>query len=736
MKKTVFIVCISVILTGPTVFFLSSEWSGLKKQDIYIAFAGGINGGFKAGTQEAVNAINLYLNKINKAGGIKGKQVKLRIFDDKDQPAEAKKIASEIGEGKDIVFVIGHVLSFTSLAAGKIYKKQGVPILTASASAKAVTMDNEWYFRIIPHNGFQGEFIAHYCRISGSKAVSFIFQKDEYGLGFAEPFEKTVRDLGLEIKVKAELDTKSRNLDEACRKIADELKPVEEPGIIFLALYPDYAEKFIVAFKDSGKNYTIIGTAAFASEAFISRFRNLPNEQSRPGYYSDNIYGISPFLIDIANEKAYIFREEYKKKYREEPGWMAASHYDAAAIAVEALRKSDIQDDGTVQQNRKKIRDLLAGMSTVETGIKGVSGYLYFDKNGDCNRPLAVGFYKKQRFIPTFSLYQTESRPEKRKNILKNILEGESILIGNSLLNKSDVVYTGIAVNEICNLNLKKGTFTADFYLWFRYKGNFEDADIRFVNAVEPVRPGPPISDTVENGIRVRLYRIRADFRIDTDFSMYPFDSQTVSVQFCHERRTREELIYVKDVWGEPDTVRRKHGGRIKLESEDRWKLGEVSSYQDIVTYSSSLGIPHIFNSWQTINYSRFNTSIRLDRRNFREIMLLLPIVLMMTGLYAVCFIPSDRYRIRVLSFTAILTATIFFHRELATGLQADYMTIVGYVLFTTYMLTALSVLLTGLLFIFHRQGNTKKQKQIIRAEKILYPCLFLIAGLMMIFTG
>lgn len=123
MKKTVYIVCISVMLTGLTVFFLSSgRQAEFRTDDIYIAFAGGINGSFKAGTREAVNAVTLYLNKVNAAGGIKGKKIKLRVFDDKDRPAEAKKIASEIGEGKNIVFVMGHVSSFTSLAAGKSIK--------------------------------------------------------------------------------------------------------------------------------------------------------------------------------------------------------------------------------------------------------------------------------------------------------------------------------------------------------------------------------------------------------------------------------------------------------------------------------------------------------------------------------------------------------------------------------------------------------------------------------------
>lgn len=732
MKKTISIICISVILTGLTVFFLSPKLSELRKEDIHIAFAGGINGHFKTDVRTAIRGIQLYIDKINKAGGIEGKKIKLRIFDDGDRPDTAVKVASEIGEDKDIVLVIGHFLSSTSLAAGKIYKRYGIPVITASATATAVTADNGWYFRVIPHNAFQGRFLAYYCRTLDSRSVSLVFQKDPYGLSIAEPFEQTAQDIGLEIKNKSAFDPESKNAGEELEKIASDLNRTDEPGVIFLALYPNYAAKLIIALKQSGNLYSIIGTDTLISESFIEEFKKNNLEQMTPGYYSDDIYATSPFMIDTANEKAYIFRKEFMKKYGEEPPWVAASHYDAAAAVVEALKKSDIQGRENLQRNRRKVRSSLAAMSNARNGLKGVGGYIYFDKNGDSGRPLSVGFYKRHLFIPAFSMYQTKPEAEQTGNILKEILEGKTILIGNLMLNKADVVYTRIVVKEIRNLNLKKGTFTADFYLWFRYKGDLSIEDIEFVNAVLPIQLGSPISDTVTEGVRVRLYRVRADFKIDTDFRMYPFDYQILSLQFCHERRTREELIYVSDVWGEPETVRREHRGRIKLESDDKWKVSRVYSYQDVITYIPN--IPDISNSRQTDNYSRFNTAIRIERQNFREVKALLPIALILAGLYAVCFIPCKLYNIRALSLTAILTASVFFHRELAAGLKSECITAFSYMFFTGYMLTALSLVLTGILFTFERQGKTEKQKQVLRAEKILYPCLLLISGLIMTF--
>jgi len=88
------------------------------------------------------------------------------------------------------------------------------------------------------------------------------------------------------------------------------------------------------------------------------------------------------------------------------------------------------------------------------------------------------------------------------------------------------------------------------------------------------------------------------------------------------------------------------------------------------------------------------------------------------------------------LYLTVILTATVFFHRELSAGLKSEYITVVGYAFFTEYLLIALSLLLTGLLFTLDRQGKTEKQKQIVLAERILYPCLVMAAALMVMFIA
>ncbi|ETR68549.1 MAG: hypothetical protein OMM_10408 [Candidatus Magnetoglobus multicellularis str. Araruama] len=82
------------------------------------------------------------LDQVNAAGGIFGKPVHLKLYDDRGDPKEARQIASSIVENQDIRLVLGHFFSSTSLAASQIYKKYGLPAITASATDPMVTQSN------------------------------------------------------------------------------------------------------------------------------------------------------------------------------------------------------------------------------------------------------------------------------------------------------------------------------------------------------------------------------------------------------------------------------------------------------------------------------------------------------------------------------------------------------------------------------------------------------------------
>jgi len=68
---------------------------------------------------------------------------------------------------------------------------------------------------------------------------------------------------------------------------------------------------------------------------------------------------------------------------------------------------------------------------------------------------------------------------------------GRMIRIRQTFYWLQQVVYTGIDINQISRVDTSKGTFSADFYLWFRYAGNdaVRDVDLNAATEKPPSNP-------------------------------------------------------------------------------------------------------------------------------------------------------------------------------------------------------------------------------------------------------
>jgi len=164
---------------------------------LYIAVVGPMTGEYKSSGEEMIRGIRFCIDKINDEGVVDGKKIKLVLFDDKNDPYLARKRALEITEHPNILMVIGHYISETSVKGSDIYRVSGIPVITASATSDEVTEWNDWYFRVIFNNPSQGTFLAYYVKsILNQNVVSIIYDQDVYGASLARAFKESFSGLG------------------------------------------------------------------------------------------------------------------------------------------------------------------------------------------------------------------------------------------------------------------------------------------------------------------------------------------------------------------------------------------------------------------------------------------------------------------------------------------------------------------------------------------------------------
>ncbi|KPA09606.1 membrane protein containing Extracellular ligand-binding receptor domain protein [Candidatus Magnetomorum sp. HK-1] len=696
-KKSIFFSLSFIILCTIVLYTMPSQKD---KKTVYVGVIGPMSGKGRAYGKAMLKGINLCLEEFKNSGGMENFNVKLIVLDDKNDQRLAPELAQKMADEGKSLMVLGHYFSSVSYAAGRIYKKKKLPAITASATSDNVTLENDWYFRIIPTNSFQGSFIANYVNKTLRKeSASIIYDQDSYGVTLMQSFEESAGRLGMDIKKKWSFDHSSPTIDDDLEQITRELRAMDDPGMIFVATHSGEGVKIITSLKYPGTSYTIIGPDAFGGEAFIKYLRDYPQEKLIPGYYSDGIYTISPFIIDIANEKAQVFRHHYVQKYNEEPSWVTAGYYDTMSIALHAIKNAGISGDKkNIQKDRYIVRDFLSGMTTPENGYEGVNGNIHFNVDGDYDKPLAVGVYKNQRLISTLTQYQLITDLNTVDNMLKEILEGNIILIDGKFMNKTKLVYTGIDINSIGDLNLSKSSCVIDYYLWFRFEDEFDDSNLEFVNSVNPLKLGSPIIEEKIGNLTTRAYRMKAPFKVDFKFHEYPFDTQTLKVQFRHVKQTRDKLIYITDILGM--RLKSSSSKKSKFSALSSWKTESVMFFQNIITNNSTLGVPKFFNSKNSIKYSQFNAQIKIKRRivSFLIKNLILIFVMIIIS-YVTYYIPPDSFPIRISIGMSTLLTTAFSHIKLSQQIPVGYILAIEHAFFSVYGLATLSILASVLIF-------------------------------------
>jgi branched-chain amino acid transport system substrate-binding protein len=515
------------------------------------------------------------------------------------------------------------------------------------------------------------------------QSASIVFTNDDYGITLAEHFERTANSVGMKIKQKWEWN-RAKDGNDRAKEIVSQLNATDDPGVLFLATHSAEGIKIITTLKDDWESRPcpILGSYAFARSFFIEIAEEYPREFSDPGYYSNNTLFITPFMTDIGGAEAYQFKQSFLRKYGEQPGEISGCYYNAANIAVEAFKKAGIHGRQHIREDRRRIRDALAGFYSEESGVKSISGVIYFDENGDARTHYAVGVWQRQQTMPAFLQYHKADIGT--TDILKKVLDGEILLVNGIGMNDIRLVYAGIDNVRLNRLDIKNSSCSLAFDLWFGYSGYFDDAAIEFENSVQPIQLEKPVEEQKWENITKHRYHVEGDFKCDFDFRAYPFDRQMIPIRFRHRSQTNDRVIYIPDIMSLPKSV---------SGSADGWEMGRIEFYQDAISKNTTLGNPEYFSSDHALSYSRFNTQIEIRRESaggFAAIKFL-PAIAGFLLLCLIHFIGSGRLHIRVLIFMAVLAGTTFFHLVNASALPVQYLTILNYVFFAVYGLTVFS---------------------------------------------
>lgn len=588
------------------------------QQPWIVAVAGPMTGDSAHLGAAMINATTLKATKINEAGGINGRMIEVMAYDDQNSAELAAEIALEIATQSQTLVVIGHRTSGASIAAAPIYMEHGIAAITGTATADELTVNNPWYFRATYNNSLQADFIANYMSsILNYRTATLVATDDVYGRSLRDAFLSSSENLRMDIAHQYDVDSNSEDIDLDMADIVSELSLMPDSGMVFLAMNAVNAAHFVREMRNSGFALPVFGADSI-NQQFPSYFEPDPILKTRPGDFTDQIFATTSMIWDVANEAAIKFREDYSQSFGNAADSGMALYYDAAGISFEALASLD--PAGTdLAAMRAQVQRYFASIDNRADAYDGITGKIYFDDAGNAEKTVPVGVFELAEFISAPVQLQAVENPVMVPNFSDKLESGEIVPQADGYMHATQIVYFGIDLNEVGNLNTATGNYDLDFYIWFRYRGALDLDKIEFSNAVTPVSLDNPIWERERNGMTIATFKVRGTFHGEFQFGDYPFDRQHITLVVRHQDRNSESMRFVADrlgmqLAGEETSLLAKIEREEAFKTAQGWQVLDAQIYQDLIRTASTLGETRFFQGETEVNFSRMVLSLEIGR--------------------------------------------------------------------------------------------------------------------------
>ena len=308
------------------------------------------------------HAAELAVKEINARGGIRGRELALRVMDDSGRPDVAIGIAQRLVEDASVVAVIGHLTSGASLVAGRVYGEARRPLAMISPSASSPDLSgvNPYVFRVCPSDLSHGIQLARYARRGlNARRVGMIYLDDDYGRGLRLSFAAEFRKLGGEILDEDPMLSNTPSVEPYLTRLR------QHGGVDALMLATDRvgAELALREMSRIGIRWAPLGGDALSGiEA--------------TGSLAEGLRLSVAYLVDQPGQRNAQFVAAYVRAY---PG-ERPDHRGAAAYDIVQLLASVLVEAGP---DRRDVRNRLARIGTDLPAFEGVTGTIAFDGRGD-----------------------------------------------------------------------------------------------------------------------------------------------------------------------------------------------------------------------------------------------------------------------------------------------------------------------------------------------------------------
>ncbi|PWC52516.1 ABC transporter substrate-binding protein [Azospirillum sp. TSO22-1] len=312
--------------------------------------------------------LELFVDRINKDGGVKGRKLQLTVYDDGGAADKAASFTKRLIDSDGVDIIIGGTTTATTMAAVPLAEKAEIPFISLAGAVVIVEPVKKWVFKTPHTDRLAAEKVFADVKKRGLSKVALISEDAGFGKSGHDQSVLVAKDFGIEIVADEVYSPKDSDVTAQLTRLRN------APGVQAVFNFGFGQGPAIVTrnYQQLGITLPLYQSHGVASKEYIK----LAGPASEGVRLPASGLVIADQLPAADPQKAVVttFKKTYEDTYRMEASAFAGHAYDGLLIALAAIDRAGGTDKVKVRDEIEKTANFVGTGGVVTMSAKDHMG--------------------------------------------------------------------------------------------------------------------------------------------------------------------------------------------------------------------------------------------------------------------------------------------------------------------------------------------------------------------------
>ncbi len=290
-----------------------------------------------------IKTLQMYVEDINKKGGVLGRQLELVHYDDGSDAGKANGFAKRLIDDDKVDVIVGGTTTGSTMSMAPLVEKAGVPFISLAGAVVIVEPVKKWIFKTPHTDRMAAEKVFEDMKKRGLTKVALFSETSGFGQSGKKETEGVAAKYGITLVANETYGPKDTDMSPQLTKIRN-VPGVQAVFIFGLGQGPAIATK---GYKQLGMTLPLYHAHGVASEEFI--------KLAGPAAEGVRLPAAALLIADklAANDPQKPVAEGYAKafnaKWKTDVSTFGGHAYDGLMMAVDAIKRAGGTDKAKVR---------------------------------------------------------------------------------------------------------------------------------------------------------------------------------------------------------------------------------------------------------------------------------------------------------------------------------------------------------------------------------------------------